>query len=351
MRVLHGMTEVAGQGSYSVRGLRENGVDARMAVWRPNPFGYDYDYNLNIGKCKWLYPYYAVKMFLFAIYATCKFECFHFHFGWSLLPGAMDLKFLKIMKKRVFMEFHGSDIRWSFNREKYDGLPLPPVNKKRQKKIKKILKYVDGVILHDEELRKHLPDIEVPVYIVPLRVNVKDIEPSYPEKAVQKPVIVHAPSKRGNKGTQYVLETLDNIKEDFEFILVENKSHEEAVEIYKKADLIIDQLLAGTYGVFSIEAMALGKPVLTYIDEEMIKTFPEDIPIISSSRYSLKDNLEEMILDADKRNEVGYEGRQYVREYHDYQKNALVLEKIYKGECPELKGSAAFSYIDTLSID
>ena len=43
MKVLHGMTEIAGQGTNSVKGLQKNGINAHMAVWRKNTFGYKYD--------------------------------------------------------------------------------------------------------------------------------------------------------------------------------------------------------------------------------------------------------------------------------------------------------------------
>ena len=46
MRILHGLVDVAGQGSYSVRGLRKIGENARMVVWRQNPFGYPVDVDL-----------------------------------------------------------------------------------------------------------------------------------------------------------------------------------------------------------------------------------------------------------------------------------------------------------------
>lgn len=351
MKVLHGMSEIAGQGFYSVRGLNENGIEAQMSVWRENLFGYGCDYNLKIGRCKWLYPYYAVKMFIFAVYAAFKYDCFHFHFGWSLLPGGMDLWVLKLFKKKVFMEFHGSDIRWSFNRQKYDGMPLPPESRGRQKRIKKILKYVDGVILHDEELRKHLPDTKVPVYIIPLRIDLDAITPAYPAEDVGKPIIVHAPSKRGGKGTEYVLKALEGLDADFEFILVEGKSQKEALEIYKTADIIIDQLLAGTYGVFAIESMAMGKPVFTYVDRTMAGTFPEELPIICSDKDMLGRELEKLIHDAERRKILGVRGRKYVEKYHDYKRNARALLKIYQGEYPELRGREAFTYLNTLDAD
>lgn len=345
MRVLHGMSEVAGQGAYSVKGLRENGVDAKMAVWRKNPSGYPYDYCLNIGKTRILYPFYFLKMIGFALYAFFKFDCFHFHFGWSLLPAGIDLKILKLFKKKVFMEFHGSDIRWSFNREPYEHLEMPKENPKRQRKIKKILRHVDGVILHDEELRKHLPKTDTPIYIVPLRLDIKRFTPLYPSENVEQPVIVHAPSKRSNKGTEYVLAAIEKIKQPIKFVLVENKPQSEALEIYKSADIIIDQLLAGTYGVFTIESMALGKPVIVNVDEEMQKEFPEELPIVSANAETIAQQLEKLITDSHERRTLGIHSREYAEKYHDCKKNAAVLKKIYTGECPVLRGRDAYSYV------
>lgn len=344
MKVLHGMTEVAGQGTYSVKGLQENGIDARMAVWRKNAFGYKYDYNLKIGYVRLLYPFYFFKMFFFALYAICKYDCFHFHFGRSLLPGNFDLKCIKILKKQVFMEFHGSDIRGSFKREGYDYLELPSTNKRRQKQLQKIVGKVDGVILHDEELRVHLPASQTPVYIVPLRMNVEAFIPVYPQKDTKIPVIVHAPSKRKGKGTDIILEVLKQIKKPYKLVLVENKTQEEALKIYQSADIVIDQILTGTYGVFSIEAMATGKPVIVYITEDMLKTFPPELPLVSADKNNLKEKIELLLDDAELRYSLGVRGREYVEKYHDCRKNAAVLAKIYKGQAPALEGADAFIY-------
>ncbi|MCF2680717.1 glycosyltransferase family 4 protein [Faecalicatena contorta] len=346
MKILHGMTEVAGQGYYSVKGLKENGIDAKMAIWKKNPFGYEYDYCVKVGTNKWLYPYYAFRMLVFAIYALFKFDCFHFHFGWTLIPGGYDLKILKIFNKKVFMEFHGSDIRWSFNRTKYEYIPLPEDSEQRKKRILKILKYVDGIILHDDELKKHLPDVEVPVYVVPLRMDISKFSPIYPEKEVSRPVIVHAPSKRGIKGTEYVLDAIKELGNEVEFILVENKTQKEAFELYKKADIIIDQLLAGTYGVFAIEAMALGKPVITYVDSTMAETFPEELPIVSANPENLLEKIKMLLADGSVRRDIGIQSRKYVEKYHDCRKNALILADIYQGKYPSLDGREAFKFTE-----
>ena len=348
MKVLHGMSEVAGQGIYSVKGLRANGVYAKIAVWRRNNFGYDCDYDLKIGKCKILYPYYAIKMLFFAVYAIFKFDCFHFHFGWSLIPGGFDLKLLRLFRKKVFMEFHGSDIRWSFNRDKYDNLPLPEDSERRKRRIRKIINNVDGIILHDEELIKHLPESDTPVYIVPLRLDVSRFLAEYPAEKEETPIIVHAPSKRGFKGTEFVLKAIEQLGDKVQFILVEKKTQKEALEIYKSADIIIDQLLAGTYGVFAIECMALGKPVITYVDADMLKTFPDELPILSANVYNIKEKIDELVCDSSRRRRIGKDSRVYVEKYHDCIKNASVLKKIYSGQCPVKRGKKAFYFADEM---
>lgn len=350
MKVLHGMSEIAGQGSYSVEGLKYNKVNAKMAIWRKNPFGYKYDYFINVGEKKWLYPLYAIRMMIFAIYAAFRFECFHFHFGWTLLPGGYDLRWLKLLGKKIYMELHGSDIRWVFNRDKYEHLPLPEENERQKKKILKILRYVDGIIIHDEELRKHIPTTKVPVYVVPLRVDINRFVPKYPETGVKKPVVIHAPSKRAFKGSEFVFKVMEELKDRVEFVLVENTSQEEAFEIYKRADIIIDQLLAGTYGVFAIEAMLLGKPVITYITEEMKQTFPDSLPIISASPETLKLQLERLIDDEKLRIHKGMESRKYAEKYHNCNKNAMMLKEIYEGKIVPNRGREAFEYAGRIEI-
>ena len=105
-------------------------------------------------------------------------------------------------------------------------------------------------------------------------------------------------------------------------------------EIYKKADIIIDQVSVGSYGVFAIEAMALGKPVITYISDEMKKTFPTSLPIISAGFEDMKDAIERLIDDFELRKKLGKAGREYVERYHDTYKVTKYLKDIYTGECP-----------------
>ena len=61
IKILHGMSDVSGQGSYSVLGLRAIGADATMAVWKRNLFGYPVDVDLHIQKERLRQPFYALR--------------------------------------------------------------------------------------------------------------------------------------------------------------------------------------------------------------------------------------------------------------------------------------------------
>lgn len=330
------MSEVAGQGIYSVQGLRANGVDANMVVWSRNPNKYPVDIDLGIDKNnKVKLPVYAVKMGLFALKAMSKYDVVHSHYGYSLLPFGIDLPFLSAFDKKLFVEFHGSELRFVFKDIKYKyyrvSPPEEPIRKRMQRRLKKLLKYADGVILHDAELREHLPDLDIPVYIVPLRVDLSKFDPVYPDKENRRPIIVHAPSKRSTKGTDEILVSLKYVSEAYELILVEGKTQEEAIEIYRKADIIIDQISVGTYGVFAIEAMALGKPVVTYISDEMRETLPEELPIISADFDTLPQVIDRLLSNGEKRNSIGVASRRYVERFHDNKKVTSYLAQIYDG--------------------
>ena len=351
IKILHGMSDVAGQGSYSARGLREIGVDATVAVWRQNPFGYEVDICLHIQKEKLNNPFYAfksaLKILCFALKSSFRYNIFHFHFSNSLIPICYDLFWLRMLKKRVIMEFHGDDIRYFYNRKKpkyYPYTDLVDRSKRAKKANDRIMKYADMVITHDEELRNHIPHKKL--YITPLRIDITKFNPVYPEVEKEKVIIVHAPSDYIAKGSKYVLESIEKLKKNYciDFILVEKKTQKEALEIYKKADIIVDQFFAQTYGVFAVEAMAMGKPVVGYISDEIKKTFPDSMPIVSATIDNMTEILEELIKNGKMRRELGISGRKYVETYHDYRKVAQVQMDIYNNIIEPMSTLESFEY-------
>lgn len=354
MKILHGMSDVAGQATYSVDGLKKNGENAELVVWRKNRTGYpEIGRDMHIGEKKMLYPYYALKMLAFSIPAAFKYDIFHFHFGHSLIPLALDLFWLKLMHKKTFMEFHGSEIRFSYDKTRPEYFYTDVIEgpeKYRVRKNDRIFKYIGACITHDEELRKHIPAKKL--YITPLRVDITKFTPQYPQPDKKRPVVVHAPSNYLAKGSKYVIEVMERLAEkyEFEFILVMNKTQEEALEIYRTADIIIDQLFFQTYGVFAVEAMALGKPVITYISDEIRKTFPPELPIFSATIDNLDTVVEQLLQDGKLREEAGRAGRCYAENYHDNRKIARMQAEIYRGEIEPMSTLESFFYVKEMTL-
>lgn len=353
--IMHGLSEVAGQGCYAVLGLRQLGEDAQMVVWEQNVFHYPYDVLLNIDKRKkWLAPWYAIKVFAFFIYSLFRYNVYHFHYGRSFLLNK-ELWLLRLLKKRFVYEFHGSDLRNPELAYKKTGQPVfkdAVLNPKIKKKNEKICKYAKSIILHDDELISHLPDEHGDVFVVPLRVDPMQFTPVYPEVETDTIKIVHAPSKRSVKGTEYVISAVEKLNEKYniELILVENTPQEEARRIYATADIIVDQLVIGTYGVFSIEGMALGKPVITYITDDMLERLPEELPIVSATGDTVFTVLEKLISDGSFRRNCGIAGRKYVEEYHDFRNIAQVLSDIYDDKLSAASGREAFDRVKQVSM-
>ena len=357
MRILHGMLEIAGQGSFSVKGLREIGQNVKMAAYNKNPGDYPCDFLLLNRNIKRIidYPLLLLKLMLFFLYAIFRFNVFHFHFGYTLLPKNIDLVFLKLLRKKIFFEFHGSDLRTTYLAKKINpDIVLKnssDIEKKTIKKNKKLLKFADGIILHDEELLPHLYLIlkkDIPIHIIPLRMDLSLLTPVYPEENKEIVTIVHAPSHRGVKGTESVLDAIHSLKKKYkiEFILVENMTNVQALEIYKKADIVIDQLRSCSYGVLSIEAMALGKPVIISIIDDIMKTYPACLPVVNANVNTINSTLEKLIIDGKLRKELGRAGTKYVEKYHDCKKIAKILLKIYNNEHKSVFGPEAYEEVN-----
>jgi glycosyltransferase involved in cell wall biosynthesis len=152
-----------------------------------------------------------------------------------------------------------------------------------------------------------------------------------PPSDAPRPLVVHAPSNREKKGTRYVIEACEQL--DVELDIVEGVPHEEARDRYRRADIVVDQLNAGWYGLFAIEAMALGKPVVTFLHEDAVArtedAFGTTVPVVSAAADTLAAHLRPLVEDAAYRRRVGAASRAYVERVHDVEQVADRLLDIY----------------------
>jgi glycosyltransferase involved in cell wall biosynthesis len=104
------------------------------------------------------------------------------------------------------------------------------------------------------------------------------------------------------------------------------------------ADVIADQFLDPGYGMFPIEVMALGKPMLTRmspIPDELQTESLRDCPLVDANPENLKDELRRLVTDPQLRRELGEAGREFAVAHHSHAAVGrdweLVLDHAWRG--------------------
>jgi glycosyltransferase involved in cell wall biosynthesis len=161
---------------------------------------------------------------------------------------------------------------------------------------------------------------------------VSEFTPSYPEAEKIRPVIVHAPSHKGKKGTEVIESAIHQLRSshEFDFRLIHNVEHSEAMKIVHDCDIMIDELVSGTYGLATLEAMAFGKPTICYQKPSVVANHPSDCPIVNANQDDVTQVLADLLQDGPGRRRIGHESRKYVEKYHDAHHIARDLVGIYQ---------------------
>ncbi len=282
------------------------GFKSDVLSFQPNYYDYEIDLHHPI---RTPFPLRYIEKMLTMSKVINDYDVLHFHWL-SIIPFGVDLPLWKRLGKRVILHHHGDDVR-----NKGEG-PL-------------YSRYADEILVSTPDLLKWSPDATW----IPNPINFERYHYVGVEDHVGKIRILHAPSDRKVKGTEHVIRAVKSLQDegyDVELDLIENMNHQEAVEHYKQADIVIDQLLVGWYGMLAIECMALGKPVCVYIKDEL-KSYLPSSPLIATSTARLKEDLKTLIKDFSLRKAIGVEAREFIENTHNADRIARYLAKyVYK---------------------
>ena len=296
----------AGIGWTNVQALRRKGIDARLVVFNTQPAHPEADEDLHLP------PGPAWRRQAMQFRALAKLlpntDVFHFYFGLTLVPKRIQFPILKAARKKSVFHFVGSDIRGKSPDELAYG------------------RLADAQIVGSYDAARWIPEAEV----VPPGIDLSAIEPVPPR--TDGPVrVAHAALSRRRKGTELVVAACEEL--GLELDVIENVRHDEVGPRLAQADIVVDQLNSGWYGLFAIEAMAYGKPVVGYIhDEAATRTaaaFGVDLPIVRTTKETLAADLRSLLESAEERRARGAAGRSYVERVHDADKMADRLIDIY----------------------
>lgn len=327
MKILHGPNNIGGMAGTISKAQRLCGVDAFSYCFPDGTFQYAVDRTIRstgyFGR--------ASQLLRFFIREGLSYDIFQFYFGVSYAgPGFHEIPFLKRLGKKIYFYFCGCDVRDSKIAIQKHACSAcnhcwPMLcSSNRRKALSIAERYADAIFVSTPDLLEYVPGA---VYL-PQPIDLKAFAPLLNEtfrgrhssREKGRVQVAHAPSSRSIKGTKYLLQAIEAMQNrgiPVDLVLIEGKSYQEAIRMCAMADIVVDQLLIGAYGQFSVEMMALGKPVVCYIREDLLDHYPQGVPIISATPENIGVVLSELIENRDEWHKRGNQGVDYVKHYHD----------------------------------
>lgn len=343
---------------------RDQGLDSEAVVYEAGPFFKGNSMNLDkAGKFKrHFYP------IVFFFKSLRKYDVYHFYFGTSFLMLGLDLPILRMFGKKIVMTYCGSEVRLmkqveavrnpyfdkiDFGRQaKIPNNPFvrwlkrqfifryssPEFDQRKIRMMKWQNKWVSRFfVIRDcyahvkNYIDPHKVIVDVPVNHISIKQN--EEEPTFTASAEgQKLRIVHAPSNPAVKGTLYLEKALEQLKSegyDFEYVRLVGMPFEQVQKEFKKADVIVDQLLLGAFGSVTIEGMSFGKPVVVFMLDELMEQFFEGMPIHNANIENIGDQLKELLDNPEKRKAMGLAGYHYVKKHFDTEQVGIRVKAVY----------------------
>ena len=321
-RILHVPADVGGHAFGLSRGERELGLESDVAVFSPGPFGYGTDIDLRAGADRSL-PVRISRRAAFLRRALEHYDVFHFNFGQTLLTLRQfgiafdELPLLRRRGKKLIVTYQGCDVR-PFRACACRNPRCVAESPSRQARAARLTAFADRVLYLNPDLRQWLPTGSFVPY-----ANVDPME-FVPEPLPEgdEIVVAHAPTDRDVKGTRYVVEAIEALRAEgapVSLDLIEGLPRAELRRRILAASVVVDQLLMGWYGGFAVEAMSLGRPVISSVRDEKPgdNPFGDELPVVRSSPATILRDLRVLVEDASLRRELGAAGRRFVEQHHD----------------------------------
>lgn len=374
LRILHCPTNVGSNPQGLARAERELGLESSAVAFRSHRFQTPPDEVLwqpSDGRIRC-----EIRRWQLLRRALRDFDVVHFNFGSSILPERMpwhdpwmqsqpwplrvayalyaglfeqrDLRWLKRAGIGIVATYQGDDARQGdYSRDHFEtsiagevepGYYTDAKDRDIRRRIARVAHLADQVYALNPDLLHVLP--AGAEFLPYAHVDSREWQPAEQTPGRnERPVILHAPTHRGVKGTGHLLAAVERLQSedglDFEFVLIENMPYEEACRQYRRADLLVDQLLCGWYGGLALELMALGKPVICYLRESDLSFLPSemraDLPIINADPRTIYPVLRSWL--TDRRGELaerGQRSRHYIETWHDPRTIAERLQQRYR---------------------
>ncbi len=330
------------------RADRKLGLSSQSLVFQTYYIARDFDFNLE-RIIRWLERHAGglIAPFerLLLAWALWHYDVFHFFYDKGLTapvtrygvnPAELDL--LRSAGKRVYLYAYGADVRrrpetlalgkWNFCSE----CPEPgrfcacsPDNAAVMAVMAE--KATCAVALGD--MLAYVPHARNMHY---WPIDLERVPPALPPRMDGPLRIAHAPNHMHFKGSLYLEATIEKLRGQghaIDFVKVQGVPNHEVIRLFGEADLVADQFIGGAYGYTALEAMARGKPVLTYVRSPDLAEAAEECPLINVTPDTLEETLLWCLNNRDRLPAIGAQGRAYVARRHSIAAVAARMAHMY----------------------
>jgi hypothetical protein len=154
-----------------------------------------------------------------------------------------------------------------------------------------------------------------------------------PPPPLRRPVpkVVHVPSNPLLKGTDLIDPRLRRLAQRgvIEYVRAEGLPSAEVARLYRQADIVADQFRMGIYGVAAVEAMALGRLVVSDVDPAVAATVQDRaglaLPILKVAAKDLEAALEAIAADPEPARRLAQAGPAFAQAVHSGPRSAAAI--------------------------
>lgn len=147
--------------------------------------------------------------------------------------------------------------------------------------------------------------------------------------------VLHVPSRRSPaiKGTSFIAPVLEDLhaRRLIEHIDPGMIAHNDMPDLVRSADVVVDQIQTGSYGVGAVEAMAAGRIVVGNVSNDIRALMPDAPPIINATPLDFHDVMISLLeRDVDDLADLSSQGRRFAATWHDGRESANVLRNFLR---------------------
>lgn len=283
---------------------------------------------------------------LLLAWALWRYDVFHLFYDKGLLEQTTrfginlhELDILRTAGKRVYLYAYGADVRlrkptlrlgrWNFCADCVEPGRFCACDETENAPIMKAMceKVTRAVALGD--MLVYVPNV-LPLHYWPIDMSRLPAAPARSGGGALR--IAHAPNHSHFKGSQYLVEAVDrlrNLGHLIEYVTIQGVPNTEVLRLFSEVDIVADQFIGGAYGYTALEAMALGKPVMTYVRSPDLVEAVEECPLINVNPDTIDVTLAWCLAHRAELDRIGAQGRAYVMRWHTVEAVAARFGRMY----------------------